>query len=53
MTVKKHIKIYLLSLEGLKNIEIAKALGTNAGHVYNVLKDYKENPQKAEYAKSL
>lgn len=44
----KRVKIYLLSKAGLKNSEIAKELGTNAGHVYNVLKDFKDHPEKAE-----
>lgn len=50
MTCKKHIKIYKLSLLGLTNKQIADALGTNSGHVYNALKDYKIKPEKAEAA---
>lgn len=49
----KHVKIYLLSVLGVKNSEIAKLLGTNAGHVYNVLKAYKANPDKVEHAKEI
>jgi transcriptional regulator len=52
-TNPKHVKIYLLSLQGVKNSDIAKQLGTNAGHVYNVLKDYMANPQKAEKAEAI
>ena len=48
---KKHVKIYKLSLLGLPKSQIASALTTNAGHVYNVLKDYNENPAKVEKAK--
>lgn len=40
LTCKKHIKIYKLSVLGLSKSEIAKELGTNYGHVYNVLKKY-------------
>lgn len=49
----KHIKIYKLKQLGLKNAEIAAILGTNAGHVYNVLKDYENSPGKAEKANTL
>lgn len=44
LTCKKHIKIYKLKQLGLKNSEIAKELGTNAGHVYNALKSYELHP---------
>jgi|GEM_PF-5161744 len=50
LTCKKHIKIYKLSQAGLTNKQIADALGTNPGHVYNALKDYKTKPQKVEAA---
>lgn len=50
---KKHQKIYLLSLRGLDNKEIAKKLGTNFGHVWNVLNDYKKNTAKVELAKNI
>jgi DNA-binding NarL/FixJ family response regulator len=40
---KKHVKIYKLKQLGLSNKEIAEALTTNAGHVYNVLKKYDAN----------
>lgn len=50
MTCKKHVKIYKLNQLGLTNKEIANELQTNVGHVYNVLKDYKNNPSKAENA---
>ena len=45
LTCLKHIKIYKLKQNGLKNSEIAKELGTNAGHVYNALKAYELNPE--------
>lgn len=40
LSCHKHIKIYKLSVLGLSKAEIAKELGTNYGHVYNVLKKY-------------
>jgi len=49
----KHIKIYKLSQAGYKNSDIAKHLSTNAGHVYNVLKDYREKPEKVEAANAI
>jgi len=45
LTCKKHVKIYKLKQLGLKNSDIAKALGTNAGHVYNALKKYDGNDE--------
>lgn len=53
LTCKKHVKIYKLKQLGLTNKEIAEALGTNAGHVYNVLKDYESNPTKIDKANSV
>lgn len=47
---KKHIKIYKLKQLGLKNGEIAKMLGTNAGHVYNALKAYAGNEERIKHA---
>jgi transcriptional regulator len=43
LTAKKHVKIWKLHKLGLTNKDVATALGTNVGHVYNVLKDYKNN----------
>jgi len=43
LVCKKHVKIYKLKQLGLKNKEIAEALGTNVGHVYNALKKYEGN----------
>lgn len=40
MSAKKHVKIYKLKQLGLSNKEIAEALQTNVGHVYNALKKY-------------
>ena len=40
-------------MEGLSNKEVATLLGTNVGHVYNVIKDYKAHPEKAEKANSF
>ena len=45
LTCKKHVKIYKLKQLGLKNSDIAKELGTNAGHVYNALKKYNESDE--------
>lgn len=50
---KKHIKIYKLNQMGLTNKQIADVLMTNAGHVYNALKDYKDKPKKAEEANQI
>jgi len=50
LTCKKHVKIYKLKQLGLKNGEIAKALGTNAGHVYNALKKYDLDPELKQKA---
>lgn len=44
LVCKKHIKIYKLNKIGLKNKDVASALGTNVGHVYNVLKKYASDP---------
>lgn len=41
---KKHIKIYKLKQLGLTNKEIAEALATNVGHIYNALKSYETKP---------
>jgi transposase len=49
----KHVKIYKLSQLGLKNKEIATLLGTNAGHVYNALKKYKEDGSLIEKANAI
>lgn len=45
MTAKKHVKIYKLKQLGLTNKDIAEALKTNVGHVYNVLKSYELKPE--------
>ena len=39
----KHVKIWKLHLLELTKKEIALTLGTNYGHVYNVIKDYSNN----------
>ena len=53
LTCAKHIKIYKLNQLGLTNKEVAEALNTNVGHVYNVLKSYKEDSKKVEKANSI
>lgn len=40
LNCKKHVKIYKLKQLGLTNKEVAEALQTNVGHVYNALKKY-------------
>lgn len=44
MSAKKHVKIYKLKQLGLTNKEIADALKTNVGHIYNALKSYETKP---------
>lgn len=53
LDVKKHVKIYKLHELGLSNKEVAEAAETNVGHVYNVLKSYKDNPGKVEKANQV
>lgn len=53
LSCKKHIKIFKLKELGLSNKEIAEALSTNVGHVYNALKDYDKNPKKVEAANAI
>jgi len=53
LTCSKHIKIYKLHKLGLSNKEVAENAKTNAGHVYNVLKDYEANPTKKDFAESV
>jgi len=53
LTCLKHVKIYKLKQLGLKNSDIAKALGTNAGHVYNALKKYDGNDELQAKANAL
>lgn len=43
LSCKKHVKIFKLKQLGLTNKEVAEALKTNAGHVYNALKKYDAN----------
>ena len=53
LTCHKHIKIYKLKQIGLTNKEIAEALKTNAGHVYNALKSYIDKPERVAAADKL
>lgn len=53
LTCKKHVKIYKLKQIGLKNSDIAKALGTNPGHVYNALKQYDLKPDLRDMADKI
>jgi transcriptional regulator len=53
LTAPKHVKIYKLSETGMPSSQIAAILGTNAGHVWNVLKSYKDSPEKAEKANQI
>lgn len=50
---RKHVKIYKLHQQGLSKKEIAELLKTNTGHVGNVLKDYKDNPDKVAAADAV
>lgn len=50
---KKHIKIFKLHQQGVDNKRIAELVKTNAGHVWNVLNEYKKNPSKVEAANSI
>lgn len=53
LNCKKHIKIWKLHLLNLDKKEIALTLGTNVGHVYNVIKDYNNNVIKQSDAENL
>lgn len=53
LTCNKHVKIYKLKQLGMSNKEIATALGTNAGHVYNALKNYESKPELKIKADSI
>lgn len=53
LTAKKHVKIYKLHKLGLSNKDIATHLGTNAGHVYNALKTYKDNQERIKEAEAI
>lgn len=46
LVCKKHIQIYKLAALNVPNKQIAELLGTNAGHVWNVLNDYSTNEKK-------
>lgn len=53
LTCKKHVKIYKLKQNGMTNKQIAEAVGTNTGHVYNALKKYELNPELKVKADSI
>lgn len=53
LVCKKHIKVFKLSQLGLSNSEVAKKLGTNQGHVWNVLKKYKNDQALVDKANEL
>lgn len=53
LTCSKHIKIFKLHKLGLTNKEVAEEAKTNAGHVYNVLKDYESKPEKKTKADAI
>jgi hypothetical protein len=50
---KKHIKIWKLHLLELDKKEIAGTLGTNYGHVYNVIKQYNKDVIKQSNAEQI
>jgi predicted DNA-binding protein YlxM (UPF0122 family) len=49
----KHVKIWRLHLLNISNKEIAEVVKTNRGHVYNVIKDYNNNPIKQSDIENL
>lgn len=53
LSCKKHIKIWKLYQLGLKSKEIAEAVGSNTGHVYNVIKEYNGSEEKQTAAALL
>lgn len=53
LNCKKHVKIYKMKQLGMSNKDIAKELCTNVGHVYNVLKKYKENIELVNKANGI
>lgn len=53
LETKKHVKIFLMHKLELSNKDIAWELNTNVGHVYNVLKAYKEDDNKVAAANKL
>lgn len=53
LNAKKHIKIYKLKQLEFSNKVIANLLSTNSGHVYNVLKKYKENDSLVNIANGI
>ena len=46
--VPKHYTMYLMSKDATPLKEIAQALNTNVGHVWNELNKYKLNPSRAK-----
>ncbi len=44
----KHYTMYLMSKDGSTPKDIAQALMTNVGHVWNELNKYKNDPKRAE-----
>lgn len=53
LSAKKHVKIYKLKQLGLSNKDIASALATNPGHVYNALKNYDTKPELKTLSDSI
>lgn len=53
LTAMKHVKIWKLHKLGISNKDVAGLLGTNVGHVYNVIKDYNSKPDKIEAADKI
>lgn len=53
LSCKKHVKIFKLSQLNIPNKEIAQLTGSNTGHVWNVINDYKKDPKKVEAANKV
>lgn len=53
LNCKKHVKIFKLSQLNIPNKEIAQLTGSNAGHVWNVINDYKKDEKKVEAANAI
>lgn len=49
----KHIKIYKLRQIKMTYQQIADSVKTSIGHVSNVLKSYRDNPDKVKFADAL
>lgn len=53
LSCRKHVKIFKLSQLNIPNKQIAQLTGSNAGHVWNVINEYKNDPGKVEAANAI